>query len=244
MKSAFKYLFVLTGVSAISIAATYLTVKSKENNSIQSNTKTGEQIWVGESFSSRVTDLQYATMYINYRGTFWFTVNSSGNLSGEAQVIYDIRLDDSKLRCFIVFFNTMKSSIYSLYSLGEISVFTQALGIQNSMKDATGIQGMSVAYDEGMPVRIGKITGTIDNRSIHIEWAGAPQKMGYQTYTEYLNKNVSIKSGNAPSYSPWFSDAKISNSSGDNFAFSKPENSMKEFKQSKDYTIWSAHRIK
>jgi hypothetical protein len=148
--------------------------------------------------------------------------------------MYECSMDDGKLRSYL-------SLLYSLSNtqLTLIPEVGALLGVTVTAS-AKEILGMKLAYDEGVPIRKGKITGTLQGNKLHLQWVSPPPTLAYKISRVYATREVATTSSQAPAYSPWFVDADVSEFMPGQWHVSA---GSKKNQSSSDSGIWSAVRV-
>ena len=194
----------------------------------------------GSGTARRVASLGVASLTSNYNSDFWFTVDAQGNVDGYATVRYDLRLDDAQLRSLIAFANSGVGKANGVI-LSGIPGMAEILGAAQMPSD---IVGVSMRYDESMPVREGKISGRVTGEGLHLEWATPPPKIPYTTYTVHGVGEKVRRQDTAPAYSPWIADARLLEAApGQWQAFVTGEAAHRTTGNNRIFAFWTAHRI-
>lgn len=192
--------------------------------------------WRGTSNARRETNLNVAILKQNYQSDFWFIIDNQGNISGQAVVNYDISLDDSKLRGILTVVNT--TSAVTLSAIPEIG---SLLGANAATKDLIGV---TTKYDEILPVRGGEIAGKLAGDTLHLEWKTPPSDISYSTFKVYPLKELTLKKGSTPAYSPWVVNAKVQQlSNGQWQAMTDLAQSHKQEGDKQTFYYWTAYKI-
>jgi hypothetical protein len=167
---------------------------------------------------------------------FWFTVSPSGEVDGYAVSSYQLVLDDGKLRNQLAWVNAGANS-----ALGLLPGIVALLGTGTKTKD---VVGLAVVLDEPMPVRSGRIKGTLAGKILHISWAEPLAKIPYKRYVVYATKEQLQAESVMDAFGPWRSDATLSDISPGEFeAAVDASRSQATEGNAKISALWTAYRV-
>jgi hypothetical protein len=193
--------------------------------------------WRGTGHTRRSTDLKWVTLIHAHDSEFWFTVDSQGNVDGQAVVRYDVKLNDQKLSSYLGWAHRVGNA--ALFN--NIPGFGGLLGAGASLQD---LSGMRLSYDEVMPVRSGRIRGNLSGGKLHLAWAAPPRELPYKTYRLYPTKELVISSKEAPAYTPWGVDAVVSEPAPGHWQAMVPAaESLKKQGDADTAVQWTAYRV-
>jgi hypothetical protein len=192
--------------------------------------------WRGSGWSRRVSDLKYVTLSTDYRTEFWFTLASTGELQGTAMVTYTLSFDDSALRGLITQANKGGNSIFSLApGMG---------GLIGSNVNQTDLVGMSMAYDEVMPVRVSSIHGKLAGNQLRIEWGAVPPEIPYKRYVLHTVRRDLQGTHTHPAYSPWTAPAQLKSSGNGHYEVTVlPKDAATKSGDTAITSVWTAYRV-
>ena len=193
--------------------------------------------WRGSGWSRRTSDLKYVTLTTDYQTDFWFNLNTAGELHGSAIVTYSLSFNDAKLRDVISLANRAGNSLFAL-APGLVGGLISG---KNAAKDLTG---MSMAYDESMPVRMGNIRGRLSGQQMRIEWDGTPPpEIRYKRYVTYPLKRELQGEHSHPAYPPWRAPAQVTCSNGHCEAFIPPHEASGGNSETTTTSVWTAYQV-
>lgn len=190
--------------------------------------------WSGRGHMTRVADVGLANIEVTCFSDFYFKVDSTGHLRGQATATYDIRIDDSKLRGILA---AATSTFYA--SITQSSEWAGLLGAGASRTDLLGV---GIAFHNGTEIRQNPITGGLDGGKLKITWAEAPPRLEYQISRAYVNRDVVARNDTAPAYAPWFIEGIVS--SVGNEASYVVGAGQRKTAQVRESGIWSAIRVR
>lgn len=226
-----RWLYAILVLAAVATASVYVA------SSKASVPKSPAGFWRGSSKAKRVSDLGVATINVDYNSEFWFVVDEQGSITdGHAVAVYNVWLDDSKLRGLVVLGNSASS-----FPLTTIPSIGSLLGTGFSLRNFVGVR---MSYDETMPIREGKIRGSLRDGILQLEWESPPQELPYKSYKIYATKEEVLQASQAPAYSPWSAPARVSEVAfGQWQAVVDSGQRLKSKDKIVSSTFWTAHRV-
>jgi hypothetical protein len=156
--------------------------------------------WVGTSAGKLARATKFVGAGSTMHGDFSFHLTRRGSLSGYATVSYEPTFDTAGLDALI---NYAKGAVGSV--LGTIPFVGGFAGNQLSV-----LIGVRVSYDELLPVRQGRIVGTLRGDRLSIRWAGGKSAdLGFRAYFVTLKGRKPLTRGSIPAQDPWNGSARV-----------------------------------
>jgi hypothetical protein len=192
----------------------------------------------GEWVGSATGKLSRATKFLGagetMRGDFSFHLNPRGNLSGYATVSYEPTFDTAGLDALI---NYAKGAVGSV--LGFIPYVGGFAGNQLSV-----LIGVRVDYNELLPVRQGRIVGSLHGDRLTIRWAGGkPAALGFRAYFTTLKGRKPLTSGSIPAQDPWHGAGQVISRSLVVATPTPRDGKTSKGARERSSNYWSAHRV-
>jgi len=190
--------------------------------------------WVGSGEGRRMGGDSWAAAVFSYRSSFLFNVDAAGRVTGDAVVIYDLQLDDSRLRSYLAVMNNTVTA----GTLGALPGLVGTLIAPGA--SVTETLGLRMSYDEPVPVRRGQITGSLRDGTLHLDWVARPKDVPYTWFRVMTTKDEKIKSAAASAFRPWLDDGHVDNMNGMAYAISVGN---RKSASGSDGGYWTAHRV-
>ncbi len=120
--------------------------------------------WVGTTHGGADRSSRWASGGSLQKGNFWFTVDRRGNVTGEAVVAYTPNFNADGLNALIGYARGLGQA-----TLGLVPYFGGfGAAALNSFV------GVKVSYKEPFAIRTGRLTGTLKDARLQLNWVGRP----------------------------------------------------------------------
>lgn len=198
--------------------------------------------WSGTVHGSQTRSTGMVSASYAMRGSFWFRVDDEGRIRGRANVVYEPKIDVTRLDAAVKYVRDTGNAAAGLLTGGPIL----NLATRVSERGLATYTGLKASPERPQYVQSGRIEGRSRHGEMRLRWADEQaESIPFDVTMQYLKQDEKISEDvEMPIAQPWLEPGKVFTDQGPMVeSVYEPDPKKKDDVKVTTTSTWTAHRV-